>query len=551
MKWTVTRKLFAISLGFTVALAIMVGNALWTGKLVTDANNTASMRDRHLQMVSRLLLSHSELMLAAMDSIIDKGDGVVHPDRRKAMDEHAAFVEKGLAELVGLADTPEEKRLAAEVNDSFPKLVELIRTDLVQLIERRGDEAAFARMDDQLDGVGSHIAEELHVIEASVRAEQQEASSRVDSRIRLATLVSLIVCLAAMVVILPTFYLVNRSINASLNRVIDNVSLTSARVSDAAGQVAASSVELAEGNSAQAAAIEETSSAMEETSAMTRQNADNAKHADSLMAEMAKVVAEAGEAMGQLTSSMREALAASEETSKIIRTIDDIAFQTNLLALNAAVEAARAGEAGAGFAVVADEVRSLAMRAAEAARNTADLLEDTAGKIKNGSSMVDGAAESFQRVAEGAQKAQNLVGEITAASGEQADGVNQISQAITEIDKVTQRNAATSEESASAASELQGMAEEMMSYVVDLAALVGKQVEAVKRGTATPARRSRPVVAPVPVPVPARPRALPAAPAKPAATVGKPEKAEKSERVGKPEKPEDVIPFDEEEFEDF
>jgi len=545
MKWTVTRKLFAISMGFSLALAIMVGNALWTGRIVTDANDTSAQRNKQLQMVNQLLLAHSELMLAAMDSIIDKDEGVVHADRKQTIDAHAVFVEKGMADLLNLADTQEEKRLAREVSDSFPKLVKVIQTDLVRLIEQRGDAAVFARIDDQLDAAGSSIAGNLYGIETSVQAEQQQAAVFVEGRIQFATMVSLLVCLAAMVIILPTFYMVNRSINASLNKVIDNVSHTSFRVSSAAGQVAASSVELAEGNSAQAAAIEETSSAMEETSSMTRQNAENARHADGLMADMARVVAEAGEAMNQLTTSMGEALVASEETSKIIKTIDDIAFQTNLLALNAAVEAARAGEAGAGFAVVADEVRNLAMRAAEAARNTADLLEDTAGKIKNGSSMVDGAAESFSRVAEGALKAQSLVGEITAASGEQADGVNQINQAIIEIDKVTQNNAATSEESASAASELQGMAEEMMSYVVELAALVGKELEQGLRGAAM----GKVEVASQPSGTAMAPRAK----ALTAGVAGKPTSASpsKATSVKAAGKPEDVIPFDEDDFEDF
>ena len=177
--------------------------------------------------------------------------------------------------------------------------------------------------------------------------------------------------------------------------------------------------------------------------------------------------------MGRLTESMGEITRASEETSKIIKTIDEIAFQTNLLALNAAVEAARAGEAGAGFAVVADEVRNLAMRAADAAKNTANLIEGTVKKVKDGSDLVSRTNEAFQQVAGSSAKAADLVAEIAAASNEQAQGINQINTAVTELDKVTQQNAANAEESASAAEEMSAQAETMLGMVGELVAMVG------------------------------------------------------------------------------
>jgi methyl-accepting chemotaxis protein len=191
------------------------------------------------------------------------------------------------------------------------------------------------------------------------------------------------------------------------------------------------------------------------------------------MKQAKQVVNQANASMSQLTVSMREIGKASEETSKIIKTIDEIAFQTNLLALNAAVEAARAGEAGAGFAVVAGEVRSLAMRAAEAARNTAVLIEGTVKKIADGAVLVKTTNESFNEVARNAEKVGDLIGEIAAASNEQAQGIEQVNIAVMEMDKVTQQNAATAEESASASEELNAQAEEMKGYVARLAGLVG------------------------------------------------------------------------------
>ena len=228
-------------------------------------------------------------------------------------------------------------------------------------------------------------------------------------------------------------YFITRSITKPINRTIEGLNEGSEQVASASTQISSASQSLAQGASQQAAALEETSASLEEMASMTRQNADNARQADSLMQETTQVVEEANQSMGRLTTSMQEVSAASEETAKIIKTIDEIAFQTNLLALNAAVEAARAGEAGAGFAVVADEVRNLAMRAAEAAKNTANLIEGTVVKVKNGAALVDKTGGAFSQVSASTSKVKELVAEIAAASTEQAQGVDQINKAMNEM----------------------------------------------------------------------------------------------------------------------
>ncbi|MDO9109741.1 MAG: methyl-accepting chemotaxis protein, partial [Desulfatirhabdiaceae bacterium] len=269
---------------------------------------------------------------------------------------------------------------------------------------------------------------------------------------------------------------ITRSITLPILRVIAGLNEGADQVAFAAVQVSSASQSLAEGSSEQAAGVEETSSSLEEMSSMTKQNAQNAGQANSLMTETKEVVSQAEMSMSQLTTSMTDISKASEETFKIIKTIDEIAFQTNLLALNAAVEAARAGEAGAGFAVVADEVRNLAMRAADAAKNTSILLEGTVKKVKDGSELVTRTNDAFLQVAVRSAKVAELVGEIAAASSEQAIGIEQVNLAVTEMDKVTQQNAATAEESASASQELNAQAEQMKSMVGELVDMVGGAV---------------------------------------------------------------------------
>jgi methyl-accepting chemotaxis protein len=212
------------------------------------------------------------------------------------------------------------------------------------------------------------------------------------------------------------------------------------------GEIAAAANNLSASATEQAASLEETSASLEEMASMAQRNAQDAQAADQLMNATQQVANQANQSMSQLTDSMAKISMASEETSKIIKTIDEIAFQTNLLALNAAVEAARAGTAGAGFAVVANEVRSLAIRAAEAARNTSDLISGTTKNISEGSALVVQTAKAFSEVGSTMEKSAELVAAIAAASKEQSQGIEQINKAVAEMDKATQNYAATAEE---------------------------------------------------------------------------------------------------------
>ncbi len=274
-----------------------------------------------------------------------------------------------------------------------------------------------------------------------------------------------------LVALILSYTTVSRIIR-SLRAIITSLDGSSQQVSQAAFHISSSSQQLAEGSTEQAASLEETSSALEQMASMTRQNADNAVKTNETTANNGKLIESGSVAVGNMAEAMGEISESAEQINRIIKTIEDIAFQTNLLALNAAVEAARAGEAGKGFAVVADEVRNLAGRSAQAARDTTQLIETTITRVRHGSSIADELITSFKHIEEGSNTVARLISEITAATNEQASGVDQVNTAVAQMDKVTQSNAATAEESASASEELSSQAQSLSGMVEQLVGMV-------------------------------------------------------------------------------
>lgn len=292
-------------------------------------------------------------------------------------------------------------------------------------------------------------------------------------------------------------FMIIRGTSRILTGVAESIGEGSGQISSASGQVSSASQSLAEGASEQAASLEETSSSLEEMASMTKRNHQSAVQVNGLARE-ARAAADGGTSeMEAMVRAMNEIKASGDETAKVVKTIDEIAFQTNILALNAAVEAARAGEAGMGFAVVADEVRSLAQRAAHAAKETSAMIENSLTKTTQGVEISVKVAESLKEIVGKVRRVDELAAEVASASKEQSQGIEQLNTAVVQMDKVTQSNAASAEETASAAEELNAQAQVLRESVGQLMRMVGaarvnhaRQADSAPR-TLAPAARAR------------------------------------------------------------
>jgi len=313
------------------------------------------------------------------------------------------------------------------------------------------------------------IIEQVQHFEADTTKATEEHFQQQTGRIRMLVLIGALVGVTFAIVF---GWVLAKSLTRQMFNFAERLGIISEEVAGAAGQVSTSSQSLAEGSSEQAASLEETSASLEEMSSMTRRNADNAHKANEL-AKQARAAADKGSTDMQTMSSAMDAIrVSSDNIAKIIKTIDEIAFQTNILALNAAVEAARAGEAGMGFAVVADEVRNLAQRSAQAAKETAAKIEGAITNTGQGVEISGKVVQTLNDIVAKVRQVDELISEVAGASREQTQGITQINTAVSQMDKVTQSNAANAEESAAAAQELNAQAASMKQSVNELLQLV-------------------------------------------------------------------------------
>lgn len=471
-KATISSKIIAcISIGL-LGLVCMFAFSLYNGMQFIALGNKAST-------VSLALIDNAEDLgsalttqsLLAISAASRTNIEAIEKDKKQYTEQMK--VAKSCIELIQSSVTDPEIREALEnigkVLPAFEKSSNQVFDEAKSFMQ----ENAVKIMDAEVLPQTNILFTNLRIIKTRAKLLAEEEPKNIIAAAKHFNVLTSVVFGISLIVSALVAFLILRGINAVLAKASDMIADGSLQVAESAGQVSSSSQTLAEGASEQAASLEEISSSLEELSSMTMRNAENAM-ASKKSAGHTRASAEAGAAeMERMQAAMKAIQSSSTDISKIIKTIDEIAFQTNILALNAAVEAARAGEAGAGFAVVADEVRSLAQRSAIAARETADKITDASTRSAQGVELSLRVATNLADILEKAREVDQLVAEVATASREQSEGITQINTAITQMDKVTQANAASAEETAAAAEELNAQADGLHDASSQLAALIG------------------------------------------------------------------------------
>ena len=471
---TIGKKL-GFSLGALMVLTLGLGASAWyaisglSAELDTAVNKTAVKLDKS-NALSKRLYSISSANRGIMLGYMNHDDQFVETNVREIEDAKKRVGEQ-ITEIRPLLLTTDSRNALDGIERNFSGYVGLLNQ--YQELGKQGKYAeAHTLMKEKMvpnvidtnEKTDSIIAKNREFLTDSKKtAESITSSSR--------WLVCLVLGFTLLIGVSVVFVL--RMINASLRGAVSELAEGAGQVASAAGQISSSSQSLAQGASEQAASLEETSASSEEINSMARKNAENSQAANGLVTQSQQKFSETNQSLESMIVAMSDIKTSSDKVAKIIKVIDEIAFQTNILALNAAVEAARAGEAGMGFAVVADEVRNLAQRCAQAAKDTAALIEESIVKSNDGKTKVDQVAVAIRAITEESAKVKTLVDEVSLGSQEQTRGIEQVAKALTQMEQVTQQSAANAEESAAAAEELTAQASTLMEVVHQLSSMVG------------------------------------------------------------------------------
>jgi methyl-accepting chemotaxis protein/methyl-accepting chemotaxis protein-1 (serine sensor receptor) len=470
---TIGKRLFLSAFGMLAAAILLAGTSLYgirsLSALLKDSADRQAKKSELIQAIRQngINLRNAQRGVIAFSAI--KANDRVETAHRQWL-EAADKVEQLLAELTPLLQSEASRRALESIRSGVTSWRPLFGTVIQMCKEGRFDQQLIQVVDQtfvQADAIDKG-AEAVVQAQQKILANNLERAESTESLAMGLAITLTLACLGVGVVVVVVIRWVNNNLRDMASQMAQGAQQTAA----ASSQLSSSSQALAKGSSDQAASLEETSASTEEINSVARKNSDNAQSAAGLLEECVRRFDQSNQSLGEMLDAMRRISESSEKVSKVIKVIDEIAFQTNILALNAAVEAARAGEAGAGFAVVADEVRNLAQRSAQAAKETAGLIEESTVNAKEGREKLDHVAEQIRALSAETTKAKELVEEVRCAGAEQSTGLGQIAQAIARMEQVTQTTAANAEESASASEELSAQAETLSALVTRMKIMV-------------------------------------------------------------------------------
>ena len=494
---TIGKKLFA-SFGVALLLTLVVGGtAIWIIRnLGMSINRLASVTTQKRFLATQGDTNESDMIAAARGILthVYMNDRAMIGQYNHDFQTANEKLKQNLDQLSELSESPTEQTQISQLKEALQSVGSLYG-NYYELANSGKTDAAASLLIHQLEPRLNGISENEAQLTQEETKQAQSMVKHTDGQVAMGHWVTIIMVILSLIVG-GIVVVVVRQINASLRNMITDLSDGAGQVASAAGQISSSSQTLAQGASEQAAALEETSASSEEINSMARKNAENSQSANALVTQSQQKFNETNRSLQAMVEAMGDIKDSSDKVSKIIKVIDEIAFQTNILALNAAVEAARAGEAGMGFAVVADEVRNLAQRCAQAAKDTASLIEESIMKSNEGKAKVDQVAVAIRAISEESTTVKTLVEEVSLGSQEQTRGIEQVAKALTQMEQVTQQAAANAEESAAASEELTAQASTLMEVVHQLKSMVGGAESSDGRVTGHTSWHKPPVQAP-------------------------------------------------------